>query len=56
MNHETNRPSVDQKLSYETPMLSRQGSFEALTQQDIDGRRFDANFNEGDPIPPDFAS
>jgi hypothetical protein len=43
---------------YETPQLTVQGSFEGLTLQDTDGARFDASFNEGDPIPPDgdFAS
>jgi hypothetical protein len=41
---------------YETPELTVQGSFESLTQQDVDGSRFDASFNAGDPIPPAFAS
>ena len=45
-----------EKMAYEAPRLVTQGSFETLTQQDIDGRRFDANFNVGDPIPPEFAS
>jgi hypothetical protein len=47
---------VHAQLPYETPQLTVQGSFESLTQQDVDGRRFDASFNEGDPIPPAFAS
>jgi hypothetical protein len=44
------------RAQYDTPVLTVQGSFESLTQQDVDGRRFDASFNAGDPIPPAFAS
>jgi hypothetical protein len=43
------------RLQYETPLLTVQGSFETLTQQDVDGAHFDMSFNEGDPIPPDGA-
>jgi hypothetical protein len=46
---------ADARLQYETPLLTVQGSFESLTQQDVDGARFDSSFNEGDPIPPDGA-
>ena len=43
------------QLQYETPRLTAQGSFESLTQQDVEGSHFDSSFNEGDPIPPDGA-
>jgi hypothetical protein len=44
------------KAFYEAPRLTVHGSFESLTQQDTDGRRFDQSFNAGDPIPPAFSS
>jgi len=56
MQIEAENTLADTKMRYETPLLTVQGGFEALTQQDVDGRRFDASFNEGDPIPPEFAS
>jgi hypothetical protein len=46
---------ADARWQYEAPLLTVQGSFESLTQQDVDGARFDSSFNEGDPIPPDGA-
>ena len=46
----------DSRLPYETPSVVVQGSFESLTQQDVDGARFDMSFNAGDPIPEAFAS
>jgi hypothetical protein len=56
MRIEVDKVPADARLQYETPSLTVQGSFESLTQQDVDGSRFDASFNEGDPIPPAFAS
>lgn len=51
---ETTQTNV--RAQYDTPVLTVQGSFESLTQQDVDGNRFDMSFNAGDPIPDAFAS
>jgi hypothetical protein len=44
------------KLPYKTPTVVFRGTLEAITRQDIDGKRFDLSFNAGDTIPPAFSS
>ena len=44
------------KATYVAPTLTTHGTFENITRQDVDGRRFDLSFNQGDPIPDAFAS
>ena len=55
MSDET-RNAQDVKEHYVAPKLTAHGTFENVTRQDIDGRRFDMSFNAGDVIPEEFAS
>ena len=44
------------KLPYEVPTVTVLGTLESITRTDTDGSHFDANFQIGDPIPPNIAS
>ena len=45
-----------EKLPYEVPTVTVLGTLESITRTDTDGSHFDANFQIGDPIPPNIAS
>jgi hypothetical protein len=41
-------------IKYEAPRIEDHGDLTELTAAGSKGHSFDANFNAGDPVPPEF--